>query len=68
VHFLLDETVVVLMGSLSCYETLSKTGMVIQSLIPAFSNQRRRTFTDPRASPPIDDSLGHLLLHMQLEP
>jgi hypothetical protein len=27
-----------------------------------------RTFTKPRASPPIDDQLGHPLLHMQLEP
>ena len=27
-----------------------------------------RTFTGPRASPPIDDQLGHPLLHMQLEP
>jgi hypothetical protein len=27
-----------------------------------------RTFTGPRASPPIDDRLGHPLLHMQLEP
>ena len=27
-----------------------------------------RTFTGPRASPPIDDGLGHPLLHMQLEP
>jgi hypothetical protein len=27
-----------------------------------------RTFIGPRASPPIDDWLGHLLLHMQLEP
>jgi hypothetical protein len=27
-----------------------------------------RTFTGPRASPPIDDHLGHPLLHMQLEP
>jgi hypothetical protein len=27
-----------------------------------------RTFTGPRASPPTDDWLGHLLLHMQLEP
>jgi hypothetical protein len=26
-----------------------------------------RTFTGPRASPPIDDQLGHPLLHMQLE-
>jgi hypothetical protein len=26
-----------------------------------------RTFTGPRASPPIDDRLGHPLLHMQLE-
>jgi hypothetical protein len=26
------------------------------------------TFTGPRASPPIDDQLGHPLLHMQLEP
>ena len=25
-------------------------------------------FTGPRASPPIDDRLGHPLLHMQLEP
>ena len=25
-------------------------------------------FTGPRASPPIDDQLGHPLLHMQLEP
>ena len=25
-------------------------------------------FTGPRASPPIDDRLGHSLLHMQLEP
>jgi hypothetical protein len=28
----------------------------------------RRTFTGPRASPPIDDWLGHPLLHMKLEP
>jgi hypothetical protein len=27
-----------------------------------------RAFTGPRASPPIDDRLGHLLLLMQLEP
>ena len=27
-----------------------------------------RTFTGPRASPPIDDQLGHPLLHIQLEP
>jgi hypothetical protein len=27
-----------------------------------------RTFTGSRASPPIDDQLGHPLLHMQLEP
>ena len=27
-----------------------------------------RTFTGPRASPPIDDQLDHPLLHMQLEP
>ena len=27
-----------------------------------------RTFTEPRASPPIDDQLGHPQLHMQLEP
>jgi hypothetical protein len=27
-----------------------------------------RIFTGPRASPPIDDQLGHPLLHMQLEP
>jgi hypothetical protein len=27
-----------------------------------------RTFTGPRAPPPIDDRLGHPLLHMQLEP
>jgi hypothetical protein len=27
-----------------------------------------RTFTGPRASPPIDDQLGHPLLHMLLEP
>jgi hypothetical protein len=26
-----------------------------------------RAFTGPRASPPIDDQLGHPLLHMQLE-
>ena len=26
-----------------------------------------RTFTRPRASPPIDNQLGHPLLHMQLE-
>ena len=25
-------------------------------------------FTGPRASPPIDDQLGHSLLYMQLEP
>jgi hypothetical protein len=25
-------------------------------------------FTGPRTSPPIDDRLGHPLLHMQLEP
>jgi hypothetical protein len=28
----------------------------------------QRTFTGPRASLPIDDRLGHPLLHMQLEP
>jgi hypothetical protein len=28
----------------------------------------QRTFTGPRASPPIDDQLGHPLLHMWLEP
>ena len=28
----------------------------------------RRAFTGPRASPPIDDRLGHPLIHMQLEP
>jgi hypothetical protein len=27
-----------------------------------------RTFTGPRSSSPIDDQLGHPLLHMQLEP
>jgi hypothetical protein len=27
-----------------------------------------RTFRGPKASPPIDDSLGHPLLHIQLEP
>jgi hypothetical protein len=27
-----------------------------------------RTFTGPMASPPIDEQLGHPLLHMQLEP
>jgi hypothetical protein len=27
-----------------------------------------RTFTVPRASPPIDDQLGHALLHILLEP
>jgi hypothetical protein len=27
-----------------------------------------RAFTGPRTSPPIDDRLGHPLLHMQLEP
>ena len=27
-----------------------------------------RTFTGPRASLPIDDQLGHPLLHIQLEP
>ena len=27
-----------------------------------------RTFTGPRASPPIDDQLGHSLLYIQLEP
>jgi hypothetical protein len=27
-----------------------------------------RTFTGPRASPPIDGRLGHLLLHIWLEP
>jgi hypothetical protein len=27
-----------------------------------------RTFTEPRASPPIDDQLDHHILHMQLEP
>ena len=27
-----------------------------------------RTFTGPRTSPPIDNWLGHPLLHMQLEP
>jgi hypothetical protein len=29
---------------------------------------RHKTFTGPRASPPIDDRLGLPLLHMQLEP
>jgi hypothetical protein len=29
---------------------------------------RHRAFTGPKASPPIDDLLGHLLLQMQLEP
>ena len=28
----------------------------------------RRAFTGPRVSTPIDDQLGHPLLHMQLEP
>ena len=27
-----------------------------------------RAFTESRASPPIDEQLGHPLLHMQLEP
>jgi hypothetical protein len=27
-----------------------------------------RAFTGPRASPPIDEQLGHPLLHIQLEP
>jgi hypothetical protein len=27
-----------------------------------------RTFTGPRASPPVDDLLGHPLLHRQLVP
>ena len=27
-----------------------------------------RTFIGPRTSPPIDDQLGHPLLHVQLEP
>ena len=27
-----------------------------------------RAFAGPRASPPIDDKLGHPLLHMQMEP
>jgi hypothetical protein len=27
-----------------------------------------RTFTGTRASPPIDDQLGHPLLHMELDP
>jgi hypothetical protein len=27
-----------------------------------------RTLIRPRASPPVDDQLGHPLLHMQLEP
>ena len=27
-----------------------------------------RIFTGPRASPPIDDQLGHPQLHIQLEP
>ena len=36
---------------------------------PCFSpTLRHRAFTGPRASPPIDDWLGHPLLHMQLEP
>jgi hypothetical protein len=26
-----------------------------------------RTFTGQRASPPVDDQLGHPMLHMQLE-
>ena len=29
---------------------------------------RHRTFTGPRASPPIDDQVGHPLKRMQLEP
>jgi len=29
---------------------------------------RHRAFTGPRTSPPIDDRLGHPLLHMQLQP
>jgi hypothetical protein len=33
-----------------------------------FSILGHRTFTGPRAPPPIDDWLGHPLLHMQLEP
>ena len=52
----------------------------IPSLIPLLTNPPtpaswpwyspilgHRTFTGPRASPPIDDQLGHPLLHMQLE-
>ena len=27
-----------------------------------------RAFTGPRASSPIDDQLGHILLHIQLQP
>ena len=33
-----------------------------------FPTLGHRTFTGPRASPLIDDQLGHPLLHMQLEP
>jgi hypothetical protein len=34
----------------------------------AFPYNGHRTFTGPRTSTPIDDKLGHPLLHMQLEP
>jgi hypothetical protein len=40
---------------------------LISSLKTANPLLRHRTFTGPRASPPIDDRLGHPLLHMQLE-
>jgi hypothetical protein len=33
----------------------------------AFPYMGHRIFTGPRVSPPIDDQLGHPLLHMQLE-
>ena len=33
-----------------------------------FSTLGHRAFTGPKASPPIDDRLGHPLLHTQLEP
>jgi hypothetical protein len=35
---------------------------------PHSSTLGHRAFTGPRVSPPIDSCLGHLLLHIQLEP
>jgi hypothetical protein len=37
-------------------------------LVMAYVASHNRTFTGPRAYPPIDDWLGHPLLHMQLKP